>query len=156
MVLDLSAPLRPFSSLDHLRLIGVNQPRHFPIAGDAFPLEARPLLFGLDIHRWIAAPLLILHSQHSGVGQQRLRVIPDPSLKRRRTETAARACPRHVPWVAEGAEIPTALSTPGPDHAPATAPTDQETPPQIEMWRVVPLRLLPFRASWACARSQSS
>lgn len=71
MVFDPSAPLCQFSQLDHLSLIGVNQPRHFPVEGGELPIEAHPFLFGPDIHRRIATPLLILHPQYGGVGQQR-------------------------------------------------------------------------------------
>jgi hypothetical protein len=43
-----------------------------------------------------------------------------------------------------GPNIPPALSTPGADHAPATAPTDQQTPQEIAMLRVVALGPLPI------------
>ena len=56
------ASLCQFGELNHLGLIGVNQPRHFSLDSGEFPLEARPFLFRPDIHRRVAAPLLVSHS----------------------------------------------------------------------------------------------
>jgi hypothetical protein len=69
MVFDPVAPLGPFGQLDHPRLIGVNQPRHFPVEGGEFPLEAHAFLVGLDMYRRVAASSLILPPQDGGVGQ---------------------------------------------------------------------------------------
>jgi hypothetical protein len=144
MVFDPVAPLGQFGQLDHPRLIGVNQPRHFPVESGEFPLEAHVFLVGLDMSRRVAASLFILPPQDGGVGQQCLHVIPNPSLDGRRTEATACACPRHIPWVAEGIEIPPALGAPSADHAPVTTPTDQQTPQQRGMLRVVTQCPLPI------------
>ena len=40
------------------------------------------------------------------------------------------------------------MGAPGPDHAPTTAATDQQTPQQIAMLRVVALRPLPIAHQW--------
>src|SRR6266478_8699052 len=69
-------------------------------------------------------------------------MVPDTRLNHRGTETTAGTRPRHIPRVAERADIPAALRTPRADHPPATASTDQETPQQIRMLRVVALRPL--------------
>src|SRR6266446_571867 len=69
-------------------------------------------------------------------------MVPGTRLNHRGTETAASTCPRHIPRIAECADIPAALRTPRADHPPPTAPTDQETPQQIRMLRVVALRPL--------------
>jgi hypothetical protein len=54
------APLCQFSKRNHLGLIRINEPGHFPVEGGEFPLQAHPFLFGPDIHHRIPVPLLIL------------------------------------------------------------------------------------------------
>jgi hypothetical protein len=139
LVFNPSASLRQFGQIDHLGLIGVNQPGYFPVEGGELTLQAHPFLFRPDIHRGVATPLCILLPQHFGVSKQRLHMLPDIRLNHRGAEAAAHTRPRHIARVAQGADVPAALRTPRAHHAPATAPTDQQTPQQIQMLRVVAL-----------------
>jgi hypothetical protein len=142
MVVKPATSLRQVGQGNHCGLIGINEPRHFPLQAGELALQASACLCRADLYRGVPASVLILCPQHGWVRQQGLHVLPDTGLDQCRTAAAARACPRRIPRIAPGADITTALCTPRAHHTPATAPTNHQTPQQIWMLRVVALRAL--------------
>src|SRR5262245_40528058 len=142
VVVKPATSFRQFGQVDHLSLIGINEPHHFPIQGGKRALQASALLVRADIHRGVSTPLLILGPQHGWVRQPRLHMLPDACFSQCCTEAAACACPRRIPRIAQGAAIAAALGPPRAHHAPAAVPPDDQPPPRIRMLRVVPLRTL--------------
>ena len=131
VVVNPTTSLRQFVQVNYCGLIGINEPHHFSVEGGELALQAPPFLCRTDIYCGVTTPVLLLPPQHRGGSQQGFHVLPDARLNQHRTEAAARARPWRIPEVAQGADIPTALRTPRAHHAPATAPTDHQTPQPI-------------------------
>jgi hypothetical protein len=131
VVFNPSAALRQFGPLHHLGLLGIDQASHVSVEGGALALQAYAFLFRPDIHGGVPVPLRIWRPQHGRVREPCLPMIPATCLHHRGPETAAGTRPRHIPRGPAGTDLAAALRTPGAHQAPATAPTDQETPQQI-------------------------